>query len=108
MSYNIRRKFFKNGKVQIAYYINNRCVGNLSLYDLTEPAYYIKYLNVQEKYQRRGIGTLLMQEATRDCKVCSLYVGINNNVALNFYKSLGFHISLTMFKKKHYLMTLIK
>lgn len=111
----IKKKLFKNRKIQIAYYINNRCVGNLYLYDINQPAAYIEYVNVKDQYQHKGIGTSLLKEAFRlaqdeGCITISLFVKIDNLNAIRLYKSLGFVISLYWPEKEkgyHYLMTRI-
>lgn len=111
--YTQKLRVYQSGVAEITIYIGNKRVGNIKFLDIDKPAFYILYLNVNDKYMRRGIGTLLLNEvinqaSIKGCKAVSLYVKVDNTDAIKFYESQKFFISLFTHKKKigdHYLMT---
>lgn len=90
-----------------------KITGRLYLKDYTSNSAYIAIVYVNEGYERKGYGTELVNRAieiakTNKCKSISLHTHINNDVAYQFYVSLGFFISLETGKgkNKYYLMSL--
>lgn len=111
--FHIKTKKFLSGKIEVSVYYSKRRIANVKLLDINQPASYILYLNVEDRFMNRGIGTFLMNEIIRKslirgCRAISLYVKIDNENAIRFYKNHGFFISLFSPKKDigdHYLMT---
>lgn len=112
--FHIKTRIYKSGKITLSVNLRKKRVGTITFMDIDQPAFYILYLNVDDKYMNKGIGTFLIKESirqaiSRGCTAVSLYVKTDNDNAIRFYKRLGFFISLTTKKKNndHYLMTKI-
>lgn len=103
-------KELKNGKIKLFNGVST--VGTIQLLDTDQPAAYIMFFHVREKYQNKGFGRCLLNYAITKakisgCSAVSLYVDVNNLGAIRLYQSFGFFIALTTTKTKlpsHYLM----
>lgn len=112
--FHIKTKALK-GKTEISVYSHKRRIANIQFFDLNQPASYILYLNVEDRFMNKGIGSFLLNEVIRKsllrgCQAISLYVRTDNDHAIRFYKKHGFFISLFTPKKSigdHFLMTKI-
>ena len=100
-----KSKYFKNGKIKVAFYVKNGCIGSLYYY-LDGECIYISYLYITPKYQRRGYGSSLINKVLEYEKTISLHVSIANTDAIAFYKKAGFTITLVIKSKNHYLMSM--
>ncbi len=61
--------------------------------------YHIMSIGVDNNYRKMGYGTKLLTYAKNNlefCKSISLYVHVENDVAINFYKKNGFQIAKEM------------
>lgn len=102
-------RYFKNGKINLL--VNNILIGALTIFDLDKPSAYIQNIDVKSRYQNKGYGSMLLNKAIEQLTTqesVSLYVAIENEKAMRFYRRHGFFIVLYVKKKgkkAHYLMT---
>ena len=76
--------------------------------DSGERVVYIMTISVLTAYRRYGIGKQLLEKAISDCKrddVKTIYLHVlqNNESAIEFYKSQGFHLKETLMDYYHVL-----
>lgn len=103
-------KELKNGKIKLS--IGGKPIGCIQLLDTDQPAGYILFFHVNERYQNQGYGSALLSYAIikakfAGCKAVSLYVDVKNLGAIRLYQREDFFIALTTTKKKrpsYYLM----
>lgn len=109
--FHIKTRIYKNDKIVISVNLKSKRIGTIEFQDIDQPALYILYLNVNDNYMNKGIGTFLMNKAMKQgrikgCSAVSLYVKTTNDNAIRLYKKLGFFISIfTKKQSAHYLMT---
>lgn len=97
----IQTTVLKNGTTQLNYIsqYDGKIVGRLKMFDLEEPACYIVYLHVNKSIRTSGVGSRLLLEAIKQakeqgCTAVSLFVKVDNEIAISFYKKRGFFISM--------------
>ncbi len=102
------KSFFKNDLISqdtVAFVVEYK--GSMIGYSLStfvNAGFHITNIAVDEKYQRQGVASKLMQKleniATENgCHYIYLEVRTNNTVAIGLYKSLGYNI---LFKRRYY------
>jgi hypothetical protein len=89
-------------------------VGNLDVEDIEtqtlikRPVINLSYFAINKKYQRKGYGSLLMQEIFRSVSVISYYTGVeliyleSVDDSVEFYESLGFQLINTNLRPENY------
>ena len=89
-------------------------VGSVDVEDLEthtlikQPIINLAYLAIDKKYQRRGYGSLLMQEIFRSVSVISYYTGVEQiyldsvDDSVGFYESLGFQLVTPYLRPENY------
>ena len=91
-------------KYYVAVDENNIPVGYIGVFDSFDD-YNIIGIAVDNNYQKKGIGSLLLQKVIEEAKLnniksLSLEVDEKNEKAINFYKNKGFEV--TNIRKKYY------
>ena len=91
-------------KYYVAVDENNIPVGYIGVFDSFDD-YNIIGIAVDNNYQKKGIGSLLLQKVIEEAKLnniksLSLEVDEKNEKAINFYKNKGFKV--TNIRKKYY------
>lgn len=89
-------------------------VGSIDVRDLEThtstkcPIINLAYFAIDKKYQRKGYGSLLMQEIFRSVSVISYYTGVEQiylesvDDSVGFYESLGFQLVTPNLKPENY------
>lgn len=101
---NTIEKLYKNGKISVGLIVNDQIVGEIRYY---EDGYIFK-LSIKKKYRNKGYAKYLLQfvsdKLNGKCPSIRLHVGVENTIAINLYKSVGFFIVCIISDKSHYLM----
>ena len=80
--------------IHIMAYIDSQIVGAGRLHFNTEKEAQIRYMAIEKKYRRKGIGSLILKELEKRAKeTCAEYIILNaREKAVNFYKKHGYKI----------------
>lgn len=101
---NTIEKLYKNGKISVRLIVNDQIVGEIRYY----LDGYISKLSIKKEYRNKGYAKYLLQlvsdKLNGECPSIRLHVGVENEIAINLYKSVGFFIVCIIYDKSHYLM----
>lgn len=101
---NTLQKLYKNGKISVSLIVNDLIIGEIRYCEDG----YISKLSIKNKYRNNGYAKYLLQfvndKLYNKCPSVRLYVGVENEIAINLYKSVGFFIVCIISDKSHYLM----
>ena len=129
-TYPLRIEILRNGKainyhfvgdnrkttIHLGAYVNHKCIAIVSLISNPNKSfsnlsiYQLRGMGVAKSYQKQGIGKLLIVESLKVLKIneCELIWCNAREIALSFYKKMGFSIKGKKFQipgvGSHYLM----